>query len=378
MTYTTACPYFPEEEIPKILDKIKDVLQNKEMLTMGRHVEEFEKKFSNYIGTKYGIATNSCTSALETTLRSINVIGKEVIVPTQTFMATGASVINAGGKVVFADINPKNYNISLKSIKEKITDKTKAIIVVHFAGLITDEIFEIKELCEDKDIYLIEDCAHAHGASIDGIKAGNIGDVGCFSFYATKIMTTGEGGMMTTNNDELYEKMSSIRNRGLNIKSNEEIYINFGSNYRMTEICAILGLSQLKYLDKFVKHRNKIAKIYDETFEELEQKNLVEVIRYPANTIHSYWRYVLKLNENIDRKYFQNTLFKKGIKIDWPYEPPLHLQPAFKKIYGNYNGLLPVAEREMKKHVCIPIHIKISDNDAIYISETIKKVLLNR
>ena len=186
MTYTTACPYFPEEEIPKILDKIKDVLQNKEMLTMGRHVEEFEKKFSNYIGTKYGIATNSCTSALETTLRSINVIGKEVIVPTQTFMATGASVINAGGKVVFADINPKNYNISLKSIKEKITDKTKAIIVVHFAGLITDEIFEIKELCEDKDIYLIEDCAHAHGASIDGIKAGNIGDVGCFFILCYK------------------------------------------------------------------------------------------------------------------------------------------------------------------------------------------------
>ena len=373
MIYSTVCPYFPEEEIPKILDKIKDVLQNKEMLTMGRYVKEFEKKFSNYIGTKYGIATNSCTSALETALRCINVRNREVIVPTQTFIATGSSVVNAGGKVVFADVNPNNYNISLKSIKEKITNKTRAVIVVHFAGLITEEIFEIKELCKENNIYLIEDCAHAHGASINGIKAGNIGDIGCFSFYATKIMTTGEGGMITTNDKELYHKMASIRNRGIDTGSDKEIYVNIGSNYRMTEICAILGLSQLKYLDKFIKHRNKIAKIYNETFEKLEEKNLVEIIKYSKNITHSYWRYVLKLSEKIDRKKLQGILLKKRIKIDWPYDPPLHLQPVFRKIYKTCEGLLPIAEKEMKRHICIPIHLKINENDAVYISETIKK-----
>lgn len=367
MSYTTSKPHFPSEEIEPILKKVKEVLENKEMLTMGRNVVKFESLFSKYIKSKYAIATNSCTSALETTLRTIGVDNQEVIVPTETFIATGSSVVSSGGKLVFADINP-NYNISLKSIKEKLSDKTKAIIIVHFAGLISEEIFDIKDLCEDQNIYLIEDCAHAHGASIDGIKAGNLGDVGCFSFFATKIMTTGEGGMIVTNDKDLSNKMASIRNRGLDLNSETEVFSNVGSNFRMSEICSILGLSQLKHLDEFVKHRNRIAEIYNECFEDA---NLVETIKYPDNIIHSYWRYILKLDVSLQRDKLRKLLLNSDIIIDWPYNPPLHLQPVFKKLYNTKLGMLPFAELEMKKHICLPMNLEISEESAEYISNIV-------
>lgn len=371
MIYTTSKPHFPGEEIEPILKKVKEVLENKEMLTMGRNVVEFERLFSKYIKSRYAIATNSCTSALETTLRTIGVDNQEVIVPTQTFIATGSSVVSSGGKLVFADINP-NYNISLKSIKEKLSDKTKAIIIVHFAGLISEEIFDVKDLCQDQNIYLIEDCAHAHGASIDGIKAGNLGDVGCFSFFATKIMTTGEGGMIVTNDKDLSDKMASIRNRGIDLNSATEIFSNVGSNYRMSEISSILGLSQLKHLDEFVKHRNRIAEIYNECFED---SNLVETIKYPDNIIHSYWRYMLKLDESLQREKLRKLLLNSDISIDWPYNPPLHLQPVFKKLYDTKLGMLPFAEQEMKKHFCLPMNLEISEESAEYISNIVSDSL---
>ena len=372
--FNTATPHFPEREIQFILNEIRLVLENKEMLTMGSHVKRFENDFANYIGTKYGIATNSCTTALETVLRIIDVKGKEVIVPTQTFIATGSCVLNTGGKPIFADIN-EDYNISLKSIKELITSKTKAVIVVHFGGLIGREIFEIKEYCKSKGIFLIEDSAHAHGASIKGINAGNIGDFGCFSFYATKIMTCGEGGMILTNNKELYEKCASYRNRGIDLYANKEIYINQGSNYRMTEICAILGLSQLKYLDKFLEHRRNIAKIYNDGLADLEEKGIVEIVKANKDIHHSYWRYVLKLKKKIDRNELFQALLKQKIKINWPYDPPLHLQPLFKKLYNNKEGMLPYAEIEMRKHICLPMHLKLSEKDAKYILTTCKNIL---
>ncbi len=338
---------------------------------MGNHVHQFEEEFSKYIGTRFGVATNSCTSALEATLKAIHIQGYEVIIPPQTFIATGAAVVNTGGKVVFADINKEDFNISYQSIKDKITPKTKAIIIVHYGGLINKEIWAIKKLCEDNNIFLIEDCAHAHGASIDSIKAGNIGDVGCFSFYATKIMTTGEGGMVTTTNEELHEVIASIRNRGIDITTNQEIFVRAGSNYRMAEINAILGLSQLSHLDDFVKHRNMIASIYNDSLREVENMNYIDLIRWPDNITNSLWRYTLKLNKKIDRIVLKDTLLQKEIRIDWPYDPPLHLQPVFKTIYGDMKGTLPIAEEEMKHHICLPMNMVITEDDASLIGDVV-------
>ena len=205
--------------------------------------------------------------------------------------------------------------------------------------------------------------------------AGNIGDAGCFSFYATKILTTGEGGLVTTNNEELHEKIASIRNRGIDIHSENEIYSRIGSNYRMTEICAILGLSQLKHLDVFLSHRQAIASIYNELFETLENSGIVKTIKTSSSVSNSYWRYTLKLNEKINRDVLKEILLKNDIRIDWPYDPPLHSQPAFNYLYGKSKKMFPIAEKEMKRHICLPMNMHISLEDAEKIGHIVSDTL---
>jgi len=363
--YNTSCPHIPDHDIPLILKNIEDVLRNNKLLTMGDHVKEFERKFSAHAGTKYAVATNSCTSALEDSLKSVNVKNKEVIVPVQTFIATGLSIVNAGGTPIFADIND-DYNISYESVKKKLTPLTKAVIIVHYAGLISDDIFKIKDLCKKNKIYLIEDCAHATASSLNGLCAGSIGDIGCFSFYATKIITSGEGGMIVTDDKDIYQKCASHRSRGIDINSHEELFINPGSNHHMTEVNAIIGLSQLDRLKEFAAHRRRIANIYDKELSNLEKEGLIRIIRSRnKKNIHSYWRYLVKL-KNSNRAEIQKKLLKKEIKIDWAYYPPLHQQPVFEKMYGK--KFLPNSETLMKKHACLPVHTKISENAARFIA----------
>jgi len=370
-TYNTAFPFFPEEDIDEILINIKEMLKGNKLLTMGEYVNSFEKEFSNYIGTKYAIATNSCTSALEISLTSLNLSKEdEVIVPVQTFVATGSAVVKAGAKLVFCDVN-EDFLIDFESLKKLITEKTKAVIIVHFAGMIHREIMKIKNYLKERNILLIEDAAHAHGATFEGIKAGNIGDFGCFSFYSTKIMTTGEGGMITTNDFDYYNKCASIRNRGLDIQSDNEIYVNLGSNYRVTEIQALLGLYQLKRLEEFVIYRNKIASVYKEELKEFIEDKIIRLQQPAKNSRHAYWRFIVFLNKH-NREDVLNELRNHNIKADAPYYPLLHQQPVFnffeKKEFPN-------AEKLSKTHISLPIHMLIKEEDARFIARKLKEVL---
>lgn len=375
MRYNTAAPYFPEEDIQEIADKIIDILRGNGMLTMGEYVAKFEKKFADYIGCSYAIATNSCTSALEICLNAIGVNeADEVIVPVQTFFATGSSIATCGATPVFCEID-ENFLICFEDLKKKITLKTKAVIIVHFAGLIHQDIFEIRDYLKERNIYLIEDAAHAHGARINGIQAGNIGDFGCYSFYSTKIITTGEGGMITTNNLEFYEKCNSLRNRGLDVNAPNEIFNNIGSNRRFTELQAILGLYQLKRLELFVEHRNRLAEIYKKKLNLLHAAGKIKFQVVSDNIRHSYWRFVVFLSENIDRELVKQKMANNGIKIDSPYYPLLHLQPIFKKIYNSKEGLLPYAEKLTKQHICLPIHLKIELQDAEFIATSLEEAI---
>ena len=246
MKYRTAIPHFPKEDIKQIINEYREIFEGNSLFAKGPKVDEFEKMFSNYTGSEYGIAVNSGTSALEICLKAIGVSkGDEVIVPVQTFVSTGSSVVNNGGTPIFCGID-ENHLIDINDLKNKITPATKAVIIVHFCGLIHPQIIELKNFLEKKKIILIEDAAHAHGAKIGNISAGNIGDFGCFSFYSTKIMTTaGEGGFITTNDLNYYNLCSSISAIGIDKESKEEIYHLSGSNYRMTEVQAIAGLTQL-------------------------------------------------------------------------------------------------------------------------------------
>ncbi len=374
MSYNTALPFFSKKDIEEIISQLEVILNGNGLLTKGPKVKEFEKLFAKYIGSNFGVAVNSGTSALELALKSICINdGDEVIVPTQTFVSTASSVINNGGIPIFCEIN-QNHLIDFDDLKAKITDNTKAVIIVHFAGLIHPDIWQIKTYLKERNIYLIEDAAHAHGAQIDNVFAGNIGDFGCFSFYSTKIMTTGgEGGFITTNNEKLFDLCSSLGAIGIDKKSKNEIYINSGSNNRLTEFQAIMGISQLNKLEFFVKHRNEIAGIYKYRLSRLVEEGKIKFQEYPKNIRHPFWMFMVLIdNKDHNRIDIKNTLMKDNININWPYQPLLHQQPVFSHL-NQIN--LKKSEEYARNHLCLPIHLGISTEDAEYISTKFTKCL---
>lgn len=373
--YTAAFPFFPKKEIDWILDQTRLILEGKKMLSMGDSVKEFEINFSSFCNRKYGIATNSCTSALSTVLKNLNLTPTdEVILPSQTFFANLSSVYHTGAKPVICDTD-KNFLLCLKDFINKITPRTKAIIVVHFAGAITPDIFKIRDICKQEKIFLIEDCAHAHGAKAfnpvenggGGLEyiAGSIGDVACFSFFSTKVMTTGEGGMIVCDDEELALSYRSYANRGINPKIQKESFNLYGENFRLSEFNALLGLSQLRSLDSFLKHRNKIAQIY----KQIVKKEYVSFQEIPQDFYHSYWRFIVFL-KNHKQKEVLLKLKESRIIADAPYNPLLHQQPLLQEKY-----FCPNAQALSKTHISLPIHLNISEDDAIFIANTLNSIL---
>jgi len=367
MKITNAKPFFPEEDIPLILDEIKKSLE-RGTLTFGPNVSKLEKEFAEYVGVKDAIAVNSGTSALEIALRYYNLGGGEVIVPTNSFVASANAVILAGGKPVFVDIKEETLCLDPEDVKKKITSKTKGIMVVHLAGLIPPEINEIKEICEKNGLFLIEDAAHAHGSSLDNKHAGSFGDVGCFSFFPTKPMTTGEGGIITTDNKEMADFARVVRHHGK--EGNEHTKI--GYNWRMSEINAILGVYQLNRLDEFVIKRNMIAARY---VEELDNMNELSLIPLPENTIHSFWKYPVLLNSIKAPELEVRFREKYEIALGTIYYPPIHLQPYYIQEFGNKPGMLPVSENVLLRETCLPIFVDMTEEMIDSVIMAIKKEL---
>ncbi|TYL38627.1 DegT/DnrJ/EryC1/StrS family aminotransferase [Natronococcus pandeyae] len=359
---------FPDKEW--VLTEIEQMLDGEARLTMGDHCSAFEREFADYVGRDHGIVTNSCTSALETVFRTLDVRGEEVIVPPQTFAANGSSVLSTGGELRFADIDPSDHNISLESVEERIGDDTAAVVVVHFAGNVCERTPELRALCEEHDAVLIEDCSHAHGAELDDRPAGSMGHVACFSFYATKVMTTGEGGMILTDDDEFAREAAAIRNRGLDPETEYSRFEFLGSNYRLSELAAVLGRSQLEHVDEFVDHRNEIALVYDDVLAELAAEGVARPVSPPSNVRSSYWRYPVALEDGLDRTRIRDRLEEEGITVDFAYDPPLHRQP-FVTERCDTDGVAPNAEAAMSRHICLPIHRDMSPEDAKHVGERV-------
>jgi dTDP-4-amino-4,6-dideoxygalactose transaminase len=355
MNYRSSFPVFDDASIGLILKDIEATLRSG-VLTGGLHTQELEKKFSAYLTTKHAVAVSSGATSLEIPLRYFGVKGKEVIVPTNTFVATPNSVVFAGAKPVFADMREDTLSIDPADVRRKISSKTAGIIVVHIAGLICPQMDELSEICEDNGLFLVEDCAHAHGATINNNQAGTIGDVGCFSFAPTKIMTTGEGGLLVTENEGLAQAARFMRNRGLN---SEHLMVTLGQSWCMSEISAILGVHQLENLEFFVSRRNHIASQYDRL---LGKVRGVSLFKTPANMRHSYHKYPVKLDEDVDvDKVAQILRVKFGIETGRVYYPPCHLHPYYKKTFGTREGDFPVAERVLRQVLCLPIHVGLVD-----------------
>lgn len=358
---------FPAESIRWILRKFREILEKGEYLTMGKYNEEFERKFAEYIGSKYAIAVNSGTAALEIVLRAINAKGYDIIVPTNTFAATAYAIIRAGARPILADVC-NDLTLDPEEAKRKLTDKIKAIMTVHIGGLVSPKTYELLDLAQQRGIYLIEDAAQAHGSMLDNRKAGSFGIAAGFSFFPTKIITTGEGGMITTDDEEIYDKARIIRDQGKIGGMN--YYAIGGYNWRMTEFQAIMGLAQLKYIEKFIERRTKIAKIY---YEEFKSITALEPLEISENIRHNYYKFVVFIPNNRDREQLRTRLKEKfGVSLSgYVYEIPLHQQPIFK----HYSSNLPVAEDLCNRHICPPIYPTMTEREAHYVSQSIKKTI---
>ncbi len=348
-----AKPWIGEEEkreVEKVLDS--------GYLASGEWVKRFEKEFSSYINVKHALATTNGTQALILALEAVDVKNKEVLVPSFTFIASATSIIRAGGKPVFVDIDEKTYTMDVEDLKKKIRDKTKAIMPVHLYGQPAN-MDKIMEIADENNLYVIEDAAQAHGAEWRGKKVGGIGNIATFSFYPTKNMTTGEGGMVTTNDDELAYKVAMLRNHG---QKERYFHEELGWNYRMTNIAAAIGIIQLKKLDKGNNIRIKNAGYYN--------GNLEEIVITPhkdKRAKHVYHQYTIRVKK---REKLIEEFKKEGIGFGIYYPLGIHEQPIMKKL--GYTINLPTTERLCKEVISIPVHPLITEEDREKIVNVIK------
>jgi len=353
-------------------------------LLAGNEVNSFEKEFADYIGVKHAVGVNSGTAALHIALASLDIgPGDEVIIPPFTFIATGSSILHNNAIPIFADIDEKSYTLDPESVKKQITNKTKAIVPVHLAGITTD-MQPLREIAHDKDIFIVEDACQAHGARYKGQKVGAIGDLGAFSFYPSKNMTTGEGGMITTNNDELAEQCRLIRHHG---EPSWYVYNRLGWNYRMTEIQGAIGRVQLSKLDEFIKIRNENAKYLTDKVDEIKGITPPYVPEY-CEPAFNYWigriqPEIIGLNKaQFLEKYpkskilYPKPLYKTKLfqeKIAYPKGCPWSCHFYGKEIdYTKIN--LPVVEKVTKEIFALDIHPNITKEDLDEVINLMKKV----
>jgi len=366
-------PSIGEEEIREVVDTLKSG-----WLTMGPKTIEFEKLIAEYVGAKHAIAVNSCTAALHLSLIALGIgKGDEVITTPYTFASTANVIIHVGAKPVFVDIKMDTYNIDPEKIRKAVTPRTKAIIPVHYAGQPCD-MKEILEIAEDYGLYVIEDAAHAIGAEYERRKIGTFGTTTCFSFYATKNMTTGEGGAITTNNDELADKLRILRLHGIS-KDAWKRYSSTGSwyyeveecgwKYNMTDLQAALGIHQIKKLEKFIEIRRKYAQIYNEELSEID--GIIIPCEKP-NVRHVYHLYPILIT-NYDRSKFIEEMRERGIGCSVHFIP-LHLHPFYRKTFGFRKGDFPNAEWVYEREVSIPLYPKMEEKDIYYVIQVIKEI----
>ncbi|HIJ99104.1 TPA: DegT/DnrJ/EryC1/StrS family aminotransferase [archaeon] len=356
-------PIFGKEELSYVSDCVKSGWVS----SKGKYITEFEKSFSRFVDTKYGVATSNGTTALHLVLATLGIKpGDEVIVPSLTFIATANVVKYCGAKAVFVDSESETWNIDTEKIESAITEKTKAIIPVHLYGHPAD-MDPILEIAKRKNLIVIEDAAEAHGAEYKGKKVGGIGDYNCFSFYGNKIITTGEGGMVTTNDDEFVEKAKTLRSHGM---SAEKWYWHpyLGYNYRMTNLQAALGLAQMKKIKKFIGMKRKNAELYKKLLSEVDGITL-QVEKSWAKSV--YWMFGVLIEDEfgLDRDDLIQKLKKENMETR-PFFYPVHTQPE----YSRERIQLKVAEEVARKGIVLPSALSMGKADIQRVVETLEKI----
>jgi len=349
-------------------------------LTAGPQVASFQKEFASYLGVKHGFATTSCTTAMHVAAQAFGIgAGDEVIITPNTFIATTLAILKEGGIPIYADIDPKTYNIDPKEVEKKVSPKTKAIFVVHYAGQMCD-MDPIMEVARAHGLYVLEDCAHAHGSQYKGRNAGTIGDAGAFSFHSLKNMTMGEGGMITANRDELVPKIELLRNMNIKGWENQKYYWlpshfdvidvdgKWGVNYRMNEFQAALGRAQLRKLDMMVGKRREFGRYVNEGIAGI--KGITPVYEDP-NCFHSYHLYTLcvepeELGASRD-EFLRCLYFEEGVQGILHYQPNYDFTGVKKYLEERgYGGqFCPIADKFFyRREMNLPIHPRLTLDDA--------------
>jgi perosamine synthetase len=359
---------FLPEDRAWITEKIGEVLASG-MLTLGKYGKEFEKQFAALCGTRHAVSVNSGTAALEIALRAVDVEGKEVIVPANTFFATAAAVVHAGGRPVFIDMDPESFAIRAEDVERALTAQTAAVVVVHIGGIVSAQLPELAELARRKGVPLVEDAAHAHGSSYQGTMAGAFGAASAFSMYPTKVMTAAEGGMLVTDDDRIAEEAMIYRDQG-KASFLVNAHTRMGYNWRMSEPHAIIGLKHLERLPAMIVDRQRIAAIYDEALAEFRE---IAPLRVPDGGVSNYYKYVAVMRRQRDRKELKAQLRERfGVSLSGEvYEDPLHKQPVFEQ-YAR--GPLPVAEDLCARHICLPIYSGMEEDEARQVIEALAAV----
>jgi len=365
--YPLAKPYITAKDKASVLEVL-----NTNYLSLGPKLSEFEKKFAKKLGVKYACAVSSGTAGLHLSMLAVGIgAGDEIITTPFSFVASANSILCVGAKPVFVDINPLTYNLDPAKIKEKITSlpadrrkKLKAILVVHIFGQCCD-MGAIQRLASKYKLLIIEDACESIGAAYKGKLAGTFGQAGVFAFYPNKQMTTGEGGMIVTNSKKIYEICNSLKNQG---RAKNDQWLNhksLGYNYRLDEMSAALGISQLEKLDFMIRKRRQIAAWYNEILKPYD--DIVQSPMTAAVNTHSWFLYVIKIkNKKIDRDLLIANLKKAGVSSK-QYLPSIHLFDFYKKLFGYKKGDFPVSENVSGHSLALPIYLGLTRRDCEYI-----------
>lgn len=352
---------------------VMDCMETGWISSSGKYIDLFEKTFSKFCQVKQGVACSNGTTAIHLALEAAGIgRGDEVIIPTFTMIATANAIIYSGARPVLIDAEKETWNIDVTKIKEKITSKTRAIIPVHTYGHPVD-MDPVMELAKERDLIVIEDAAEAHGAEYKGRRTGSLGHIGCFSFYANKIITTGEGGMIVTNDEEIAERARLLRNHAFT--EPRFMHKELGFNYRMTNIQAAIGVAQMEYADTLVQRRIHNTQRYNSLLKEIPGITLPPKKDWAKNV---YWMYGVLIEKEfgISAAQVREKLGKKEIDTR-SFFLPMHRQPLYAKKderFPDTNGVFPIAEELWKKGVYLPSSSHLAEQEIKRIAETLAQL----
>lgn len=354
------------------IDEVVEVLKSG-WLSIGPKIEQFEKSVADYVGVKHAIAVNSGTSALHLLIKAFDIKDEDEVITTPfSFVASTNCILFERAIPVFVDINPETLEMDIDQVESKITSKTKAILAVDVFGHPMN-ILKLKEIADKYNLILIEDSCEALGSEYDGVKSGSAADAAVFAFYPNKQITTGEGGIVVTNNDYVADICRSLRSQGRAITGFWLHHERMGYNYRMSEMNAALGLVQMQRLPDIISKRSKVAQKYNEKLSRIKEIKIPYVD--PSVTVMSWFVYVIRVSDNVNRDGVMDYLSKNGIGCR-PYFTPIHVQPFITEMFGYKEEDFPITAAVGRSCIALPFYNELRDEEIDFIVDILEKAVI--